>query len=144
MQSLGIHPLKLRAAVEILARDNPDNIYHPDKYSGSEGACSYRRGFCDNNTTGCIIGQALVNLGGIDDDLKDMDDVGPIDQIIGSSLLVNQLFNDIPHKEEREWLIVMQKEQDSGHTWGQALEVANERLSQCLNTNTQIAKPVNS
>ncbi len=95
--------------VRRLANLHPDNIY---RKPGS-GHCSYVEGICTNGAKGCLFGQALANLkikiNGKEGNIKtlalDLELIGTVDQI--------------------NWCGLVQKNQDKGMTWKEAVETAD-------------------
>lgn len=67
----------------------------------------------------CIVGQALSNLGVSDETLKEHEGVG-------AKFLAGRLLEGVKAKESQLlWLESVQAEQDSGETWGEAVQIAN-------------------
>jgi len=110
--------------VRAIASERPD--FH---YTYQEGAgldCSYVGVEIGNRTgEGCIVGQALARLD------FDMGSVAEWESNGGScGTTVFQLIDAyaIPHsREEANWLVWVQRRQDIGDSWAEAVETANKR-----------------
>lgn len=78
-------------------------------YGDGKSICSYNKGPANDpdKCSGCIFGQALQNLGWDDKEELDMD--GYIDEVCD-----NLLDYDVP-----EYWVEIQKEQDTGSSWGE-------------------------
>jgi hypothetical protein len=104
----------LLAEVRSLAMESPDNIYHrPPQDKEFIAVCEYNRGICDNGSIGCIFGQAFRRLG------------VEVNKICTISALMHTHFGYHPITI-RNWCWTLQRHQDQGKTWGEALALADE------------------
>lgn len=107
----------VQKVVRDLAKHKPDFIYHsPDK---EYGTCMYWHK--DENAPGCIYGHALTRLGVdvITNNFEDTSIYSVLGKITGAS---------VPG-----WFVYVQKLQDSGVSWGDAVAYADrefERIHQ--------------
>lgn len=99
----------LIAQIRELAKKAPNNLYiKPDeKYN----TCCYDRGTCTDGSIGCIFGQALRALG------LELKGAATISSVLSD--------NQIPCSEsEKHWCATVQRLQDQGKTWSEALRLA--------------------
>ena len=108
---------EVQKVVRDLAKHKPDFIYHsPDK---EYGTCMYWHK--DENAPGCIYGHALTRLG-VDVPDGDFEDTG-----------IDSVLREITGASVPGWFAYVQKLQDSGVSWGDAVAYADreyERLHQ--------------
>ena len=108
---------EVQKVVRDLAKHKPDFIYHaPDE---EDGTCMYWHKH--ENAPGCIYGHALTRLG-VDVLAGDFEDTG-IDSVLG----------EITGASVPGWFVYVQKLQDSGVSWGDAVAYADreyERIHQ--------------
>jgi hypothetical protein len=100
--------LDVAKEVRAIAKEFPDYKYRP-----TSNGCQYKPDH--KNPNGCIIGFAYRRLGV---DVLDHGRYGPITEL-----------HDWYHDERDQivaWLSAVQGQQDSGHTWSQAVHVADE------------------
>jgi hypothetical protein len=99
----------LIAQIRELAKKAPDNLYiKPDpKYN----TCCYDRGTCTDGSIGCIFGQAFRALG------LELKGTAIISYILSD--------NQIPCSgSEKLWCATVQRLQDQGRTWSEAVKLA--------------------
>jgi hypothetical protein len=96
--------------VKKLAAEKPMNKYH--KPPGVAMICSYHRGRCTDGSVGCIFGQVLVRLG------------HPIGGDGGIAHMLSMMGLDL-FDEASDWCQDVQKYQDSGMEWGDAVKRAS-------------------
>lgn len=108
---------KVVEAVRKLAKESPKNqyVYSP---------CQYTQGFCTNGSTGCIIGQALMNLG-YEETLWEIDKVA--NEMNFLATYTEGYFEFDPSSKEFEWLEEVQSHQDSRVDWGSCIEMADDQ-----------------
>ena len=122
-------PMELVEAVRALAQEYPEAVYEKP---GENSVCLYSAGKADGGV-GCIVGQALKRLGCSDEYVSKLDrlDSCGIDHVAKRHFWPDlagwideweEATEDVP---EINWLSVVQMEQDSGHSWGAALETAD-------------------
>lgn len=106
------------AEVEKVARENPDFIY-----DASETGCKYVK----DSKPSCLVGHALFRLGVPLDQLKVYDNTNDFSgSAIGTVLLGDLYERDDPIAVEK--CTVAQKEQDSGASWGTAVQRAKKAM----------------
>ena len=96
--------------VRNLAAKVPNNKYI------SSGNCYYDRGDCSEEGTGCIFGQAAFRLG---EYWTGQMSIG--DKLDKSNINFSQ--------KQKTWCILVQKKQDFGSTWKEAVELADKEIS---------------
>lgn len=113
-----ITEIEVETEIRRLAKENPDNIYYRDS-----DLCYYTRGNCLNGSVGCIVGQALMNLG-VPKGLLAKEDQD--DETIGAASLLHRLAVKPSGRQNfSDWLVFVQMEQDFGGKWGQAVASAD-------------------
>jgi len=120
----GITGKKVTKQVRKIAKKNPDFVYTnqgvDDIYE--DGGCSYfGRSYDDPETgQGCIVGQALQELGITKEEMRDA-----VIEGLSASEALNVL--GISSKTKHDiFLDIVQTRQDNGDTWKKAVEYANE------------------
>ena len=107
-----------RVAREVVQEFGEDFVYQPVTLFGSDGeeytSCMY----VEDGKPSCIVAQILTRLGVSLDDLKKYE--GCTVYSMSSHL--------IPDSETRNYLFVMQREQDTCQTWGKSLLAAERSL----------------
>lgn len=106
---------ELEAEVRKLAAEHPDNIYTKPNAQGA--GCFYGKGTCTDGSCGCIVGQALARLGVSVLEL-DVKLIGYVPEVM-SHLCISD------PKKRQSWLFNVQRRQDLGKTWGEAVEWAD-------------------
>lgn len=110
----------LYKAVQTLATNEPDHKYG---HAGNAPlSCSYRGESkqTPNVGRGCIFGEAFKSLGVDDGTLYVYDSYGPIGTVL------TYIDVDNCYADDRMWANSVQSFQDSGHTWGEAVQFAND------------------
>jgi hypothetical protein len=113
----------LVAEVRRLAAESPDFVYRRpgrDRASGPE--CFYVHKTEDGEQVGgCLIGQALINLGVPIDEVAELDtlDIGGAEDVLPQFGI---------HTHEAVWAGWVQHYQDTGDRWGVAVMKADERV----------------
>ena len=103
------------AAVRRLADNSPNCQYKPPDRDNGVKVCFNKEGECTNGSTGCIVGQALVELFGAD----------KVPNEGGVATCVSDLqIRATP--QQYSWLQVVQGRQDNGCPWEFAVEQADE------------------
>lgn len=113
------------AEVRKIAKRDPKFVYGED----TGGSCSYfGRGIGDPVGQRCLIGQALVNLE------VDMTKVLEVENslspdVMGSEikyLIEGEVVDIVANPSEVSWLTEVQKKQDRGFPWSEAVKLADE------------------
>lgn len=114
------------STVKELAKKYPNARYCLPKGSGS-GGCENVRGIVENGPPeeGCIIGQSLRILG-VPEDLID-GEYGVEESLDLCSIHYESFGEMLPIT----FLIEVQENQDTGDTWGDAVEKATEAVEDC-------------
>lgn len=119
---------KIIAKVRELAAASPENKYigFPDYC-----VCYYTAGKCSDGTEGCIIGQALVELGLLNkcDLLVYYLHKG---EFHNDTMFVTKLFEKLNIKlslVQKEWLWKVQSFQDRKHSWSSAVNSADAHVA---------------
>lgn len=117
--------------VRRLAEAAPDFVYRPEGYDEdtdylSGGSCSYLTGL---DGKGCIVGQALSNLGVDDFTLTDVEYQHALHALarVGVIEHSDQFNEDSPLPVEALWILSVQENQDAANTWGEAVARADEK-----------------
>lgn len=97
----------------------PDEVRDPD--NPGHVSCLYGKGTCSDGSEGCIFGQALVALGVDRGSLDDGEILGEISEVLDSLDIADNNGMD-------EWCMVVQKRQDEGKSWGEAVAIADEKF----------------
>ena len=119
----GITGKKVAKRVRKIAKKNPDFVYTDqgvdDIYEG--GGCSYFGRSCDDPETGqgCIIGQALQELGVTKEEMRD----AVIEGLSASDAL--KALGISSSDKHLHFLDTVQSRQDIGDTWKHAVKLAN-------------------
>jgi hypothetical protein len=113
--------------VRLLANQNPDFVYRPSyERTGHEG-CSYVTG---SEGKGCIVGQALANLGVERSVLASVEG----EHAVGALVAVGIVRSEDPHhasrgdawSPEEKWLMAVQRQQDDSKPWSEAVARADQ------------------
>lgn len=108
--------------VKKLAKERPDFNYKNQEGYKKNG-CSYVAATIGSDKgEGCIVGQALSRLGVSRDDLVEQDSYISEGVTAGSAL--ENLIYDTTEAKDVVFLNAVQKAQDSGFTWSEAVKVA--------------------
>ena len=111
--------------VRKIAAERPDFVYGKQGLISPDTCSYFGRDVGDESGSPCIIGQALKNLGVDTSLLKQAEDECDDNMGIASAL-------DVKHIElaytDREalWLSHVQRKQDNGETWAEAVESADK------------------
>lgn len=106
------------ATVRKLAADSPNNVY--SRPGGIDSVCKYFSGKCSNGSTGCIFGQAFLELElDIDEDIDE--DFG-----MGIVALLDIELNIEEEYHKKNWCDKVQRVQDSELSWSEAIKRADE------------------
>lgn len=123
----------LKGEVRRLAEEHPSFQYKEQatELNFHEG-CSYLgQSLAEpDKGQGCIMGQALVNLGVSREELKRFEGVG-VGTILRDSEVMEAPYDDVSTSEDRYseymWLTLVQHHQDEGDDWATAVENAGTR-----------------
>lgn len=117
----------LVAEVRRLAAEDPDHVYRPPVHDVGEenptwADCSYVTG---EDGKGCLIGQALSNLGVPFEELVKFEGYNVV-MTLGLMGLVDEdhVSDRAAHTDEECFLMRVQYEQDDSRPWGEAVESA--------------------
>jgi hypothetical protein len=106
---------ELISIVRRIAKENPEAVYY-----SSDGDCFYTRGECGNGT-GCIIGQALIDM---KSELK-----GELEEVDSHFVpMARELLTRLDlglSGAEINWLCAVQLYQDYRNSWAESTEQAN-------------------
>ena len=126
----------MRSAKQVIAKVRELGANAPEnKYVSNNGftICYYHIGKCTNGSTGCIVGQALMELGWVSqydllfyaheyrlytDEHLIFNDTTNITSLF-KKLLIDCQGNEL------QWLARVQDKQDRGSTWGEAIKNAD-------------------
>jgi hypothetical protein len=104
--------------VRKLAEQSPDFVYtRPVNIMGEEGSCSYIHEETGKLVPGCVMGHVFVGLGMSPEELHKYEGYlikNLVDELVGRCERADEL-------EKRLWLGKVQSEQDSGHSWSEAV-----------------------
>lgn len=116
MFDINVKPEKVAEEVRRLAESDPDFDYRAQRDDSDDGMPSYLgRAIDDLEGRPCIIGQALQNLGVPESALQRVE-----------GLSAGDFFDcKLPEVKWMEWV---QEGQDTGQTWGVAVEVADSQI----------------
>jgi hypothetical protein len=103
--------ISLIQSIRKLAADFPDAVY------SVEGYCQYTEGKCGPGQ-GCLVGQGMQNCG-MGEMAEDADILGEI----GVSSFFSKA--NVKNKNDRNWLIKIQGNQDNGKPWADAVRLAD-------------------
>lgn len=112
-----IREINIHNVMDILRGVVGENEDYVDPKGASAQPCKYTP---SDDYPGCLIGQAYKSLGAGDSELEAMDEYGLISDVGDNDLC--------PIHTTLDAISVMQKaqeQQDAGHTWGQALMMAD-------------------
>lgn len=116
---------EIESKVRELASENPDFRYTPHN-----GSCYYTRGPEGEEGPGCIVGQALLAAGVDFDVLREFDDSAKASGIrFVARALADQGKIVMPNFHDAEWLNTVQRDQDKGLTWSEAVVNADTEVS---------------
>jgi hypothetical protein len=109
------YTMSLIQSVRWLASGFPDALYQASRY------CEYTKGKCGPGF-GCIIGQGMQNCG--------MRDVAKAADSAGETA-INYLFLEtkVANKNDLAWLTKVQRAQDAGRRWADAVRLADAFFS---------------
>lgn len=108
---------QVKAEVERLAKEKPDNVYSNGR--GGSSLCMYTQGTCQDGSVGCIFGQAFRNLGINPALIAKLDE----DALNAAAALHFLNITRLPpsgHVAEN-WVTAVQNSQDAGDPWGDAV-----------------------
>lgn len=112
---------KLISAVRGLALKSPNNVYV--RPAGAL-CCSNVKGTCTDGSVGCIIGQAIRIVDPTFEFINDLEECSIRSNNKPDSLLSNKLGFD--HGSDKlMWLKCVQRRQDKGDTWCEAVKYAD-------------------
>jgi hypothetical protein len=104
------------AKVREVAAERPTYVYNNEGMSGYTSSCFYRHGE-NRDRPGCIVGQALDRLGYVVPEMME-----------GShaTFVLHEIFGGPSDSEDRvRWVRNVQRAQDDGKTWAEAVEKAD-------------------
>jgi hypothetical protein len=101
------------AKVREVAAERPTYVYNNEGMSEYSSSCFYRHGEYGERP-GCIVGQALDRLGYV---------VPEVDEGTNAGVVLGGLFDlsDDDNGLKANWVWKVQKEQDGGKSWGDAI-----------------------
>lgn len=123
------------AEVRRLAAESPDYVYYPKGCEEGEEVsyytgCSYVTGA---DGKGCIVGQALANLGVPEVYLSMSDGENALGALAGLGLTTRDHVRFVKDRTpEENFLIGVQTRQDDATAWGEAVEQALPLLAQAV------------
>jgi hypothetical protein len=91
----------------------------------SDAGCNYADGNCSDGTTGCLLGQALLELGYSAGQLRRLDEM-PISSV--AIVLEALLKTDNLPVDKVRWLRRVQDAQDVEVAWGEAVRAADQEV----------------
>lgn len=107
--------MSLESAIRSLVAESPDNRYQCLPGGGPNGTASYSQGKCTNGSLGCLIGQGIIRAGGtLPAEADELFSLGELIQLPG-----------MDGTDDEQWFYDLQGAQDSGHTWKDSLEIAD-------------------
>jgi hypothetical protein len=115
-----ISEAQLIGAIRRVAAENPEYVYEGDR-------CTYRPN--KDNDCGCLIGEALTRLGVQDGVLASIDKmpVGVATTLWGAEEVQTALRPYLtPEALNSLWVYHVQRWQDGGSTWGEAIVLADQ------------------
>ena len=116
-----INSQDLIQTVRQLANDNPTNCYEGNK--DGQGCC-YARGKCSNGTIGCILGQAMIACDHeVTEYISDKERQTKQFELLYESMINEGLIE--MSRQDMIWCSEVQKYQDDGETWADAVAYAD-------------------
>lgn len=110
----------LKTLREVVA-ENPDFVYHKQRHQGFFMRCLYVHNKDTHPSCGCVVGHVLHRLGVPLEELSKL-------ELNPANVLVDRYLRGTDWSEEI--LVDIQIHQDQGHSWGQALKIAENYFAE--------------
>jgi len=107
--------------IRSLATAQPHHVYVPPVKNLGGPTCWYVHNSSDGLVGGCIVGQALLAVDVPAEDLHEYD----LGDGANGSQVVRRYTGNLT-VEQQQWIDSVQQQQDSGKTWGEAVEHADK------------------
>ncbi len=116
---------QLIEAIRQVAATEPDFVYDNND---DQSSCDYTPNA--RNRCGCIVGEALMLLGVSRERLRAVDLLGWNTNVSwGMAVIIDELEDLVaPEALNSSWVRQVQSAQDDGHSWGDAVADADERV----------------